>query len=135
MATFHAEKLTRKKNGPFQSTAVKSRMENFLDSRELESSDSLADAIRVTFQSECKSETVLSGRRVVEFRLLSKELADSCNNCRSPPQLSNSWKETVSGFGSFLDITLWESFHWQKRAPGDLLVRSEKSLFSPKRGW
>ena len=27
---------------------------------------------------------------------------------------------------AFLYITLSESFHWQKRATGDLLVRSEK---------
>ena len=89
----------------------------------------------MSFQSECESETVLSGRRVVELGLLSKELADGCNYCRSPLQLSNCWKETLSGLGSFLYITIWESFHQQKRATGDLLVRSEKLLFSPKRGW
>ena len=33
MATFHAGKLARKKNGRFQSTAVKSKTRNFLDSR------------------------------------------------------------------------------------------------------
>ena len=71
MATFRAGKLARKKNGRFLSTAVKSRTENF-DSRKRKSSDSLADAIKVSFQSECESETVLSGRRVVEFSLLSK---------------------------------------------------------------
>ena len=32
----------------------------------------------------------------------------------------------VSGLGSFLYITLWESFYRRKRALGDLLVRSEK---------
>jgi len=36
-------KLARKKNGHFQSTAVKSRTENLLDSRKRKSSDSLAD--------------------------------------------------------------------------------------------
>ena len=122
MATFRAGKLTRKKNGRFQSTAVKSRTEN---SRKRKSSDSLADAIKVSFQSACKSETVLSGRRVVEFSLLSKGLADGCNYFRSPLQFSNCWKETVSGFGSFL-CHLRKSFHWRKSAAGDLLVRSEK---------
>ena len=73
MATFRARKLARKKNGRFQSTAVKSRTENLLDSRKRKSSDSLADAIKVSFQSECESETVLSGRRVVELGLLSKK--------------------------------------------------------------
>ena len=29
-------------------------------------------------------------------------------------------------------IILWESFHRRKRAPGDLLMRSEKRLFSLK---
>ena len=125
-ATFRAGKLARKKNGRFQSTAVKSRTENFLDSRKRKSSDSLADAIKVSFQSECESETVLSGRRDVELSLLSKELADGCNYFRSPLQLSNCLKETVSGLGSFLYITLWESFHRRERVPGDLLVRSEK---------
>ena len=137
MTTFRAGKLARKKNGHFQSTAVKSRTENVLDSRKRKSSDSLADAIKVSFQSKCESESesVPSGRRVVELGLLSKELADGCNYCRSPLQLSNWWKETLSGLGSFLYITLLESFHQQKRASGDLLVRSENWLFSPKRGW
>ena len=36
----------------------------------------------MSFQFECESETVLSGRRVVELGLLSKELADDCNYCR-----------------------------------------------------
>ena len=124
MPTFRAGKLARKKNGRFQSTAVKSRTENFLDSRKRKSSDSLADAIKVSFQSECESETVLSGRRVVELGLLSRELADGCNYCRSPLQLLNCWKETVSGLGSFLSTTLWESFHCQKHASSDLIVRS-----------
>ena len=43
MATFHAEKLARKKNRRLQSIAVKSRIENFLDSRKKKSSDNLAD--------------------------------------------------------------------------------------------
>ena len=94
MATFRVGKLARKKNSHFQSTAVKSRTENVLDSRKRKSSDSLADAIKVSFQSECESETVLSRRRVVELGLLSKEFADGCNYCRSPLQLSNFWKET-----------------------------------------
>ena len=127
MATFRAGKLARKKNGHFQSTAVKSRTENVLYSRTRKSTDSLADAtIKVSFQSECESETVLWGRRVVELGLLSKGLADGCNYCRSPLQLSNCWKETLSGLGSFLCITIWESFHRQKCATGDLLMRSEK---------
>ena len=126
MATIREGKLARKKNGRFRSTAVKSRTENVLDSRKRKSSDSLADAMKVSFQSECESETVLSGRSVVELGLLSKELADDCNYCRSPLQLSNFWKETVSGLGSFPYITLWESFPRRKRAPGDLIFRSEK---------
>ena len=126
MASFRAGKLARKMNGRFQSTAVKSRTENVLDSRKRKSSDSRADAIKVSFQSECESETVLSGRRVVEFGLLSKEIADGCNDGRSPLQLSNCWKEAVSGLGSFLYVILWESFNRRKRAPGDLLMRSEK---------
>ena len=77
----------------------------------------------------------LSGRRVVELGLLSKELADGCNYCRTPLQLSNCWKETLSGLGSFLYITLWQSFHKQTSAAADLLVRSENWLFSPKQGW
>ena len=86
----------------------------------------IADAIKVSFQFECESETVLSGRRVVELDLLSKELADEYNCCRRPLQLSNCWRETVSGLGSFPYISLWESLHRQKRTPGDLLMRSEK---------
>ena len=138
MTTFRVGNLARKMNGRFQSTAVKSRTENFLDSRKRKSSDSHADAIKVSFQSECDSDTVLSGRRVVELGLLSKELADGCNYCRSPLQLSNCWKETVSVLGSFLCVISWESFHRRKCVPGDLLMRSEKwlfSTFSPKRGW
>ena len=108
METFLAGKLARKKNGRFQSKALKRRTENLLDSRKRKSSDSLADVIKVSFQSECESATVLSGRRVVELGLLSKELADGCNYCRSPLQLSNCWKETVSGLGSFLYITCRE---------------------------
>ena len=49
MATFRAGKLARKKNSRFQSTAVKSRTDNFLDSRKRKPSDSLADAIKVSF--------------------------------------------------------------------------------------
>ena len=97
MATFRAGKLSRKKNGRFLSTAVKSRAENLLDSRKRKSSDILSDAIKVSFQSECESETALSGRRVVELGLLSKELDDGCNYCRRPLQLSNCWREIVSG--------------------------------------
>ena len=64
--TFRAGKLARKKNGRFQTTEVKRKKENFLDSRKKKkSSDSLADA-KVSFQSESESETALSGRRVVE---------------------------------------------------------------------
>ena len=100
-------KLPRKRNGGFQSTAVKSRTENFLDSRKRKLSDSLSDDVKVLFKSECESETVLSGRRFVEFGLLSKELDDGCNYCRGHLQLSNCWKETVSGLGSFPYITLW----------------------------
>ena len=135
MATFRPGKLARRNNGHFQSTAVKNRTENVLDSRKRKPSDSLAYAIKVSFQSECESETVLSGRRVVELGLLSKKLADGCNYCRTPLQLSNCWKETLSGLGSFLYITSWQSFLRQKRASGDLLVRSENCEFSPKRGW
>ena len=126
MATFRAGKLARKKNGRFQSTAVKSRTENLLDSRKRKSSDSLADAIKVSFQFECESETVLTGKRVVELGFLSKELSDDCNYCRRPLPLSNCWRETVSGLGHFPYISLWESLHRRKRAPGDLLMRSEK---------
>ena len=68
---------------------MKSRTENLVDARKRKWSDSLADAIKVSFQFECESETVLSGRRVVEFGLLSKELPDDCNYCRRPLQLSN----------------------------------------------
>lgn len=89
MTTFHAGKLATKMNGRFQSTAVKSRTENFLDSRKRKSSDSRADAIKVLFQSECESNTVLSGRHVVELGLFSKEIADGCNYCRSALQLSS----------------------------------------------
>ena len=78
MTTFRAGKM----NGRFQSTAVKSRTENFLDSRKRKSSGSRADAIKVIFQSKCESDTVLSGRRVVELGLFSKELADGCNYCK-----------------------------------------------------
>ena len=122
MATFRAGKRARNKNGRFLSTAVKSRTRKLLDSRKRKSTDSLADA----FQFEGESETVLSGRRVVELGLLSKELADDCNYCRRPLRLSNCWRETVSGLGTFSYITLWESLHWRKHAPGDLLMRSEK---------
>ena len=52
-------------NGRFQSRAGKSRTENLLDSRKGNPSDSRADAIKVSFQSECESDTVLSGRRVI----------------------------------------------------------------------
>ena len=83
MVTFRAGKLARKKNGHFQSTAVKSRTENVLCSQKRKSTDSLADAIKVSFQSQCESKTMLSGRRVVELGLLSKELADGCNYCKS----------------------------------------------------
>ena len=44
----------------------------------------------------------------------------------------------VTGLGSFLYIISWVSFHWRKRTPGELLMRSEKwlfSTFSPKQGW
>ncbi|XP_044166167.1 uncharacterized protein LOC122950140 [Acropora millepora] len=108
MATFRAGKLARKKNGRFQSTTGKSRTEKFLDSRKRKSSDGPADSIKVSFQSECETEAVLAGRRVVELGLLSKELADGCKYCGSPLQLSNCWKETVSGLGSFLYITCRE---------------------------
>ena len=64
MATFRARKLARKKNGHFQSTAIRSTTEIFLDSRKRKSSDSLVDAIKVSFQSECESETTLLGRCV-----------------------------------------------------------------------
>ncbi|XP_044167665.1 uncharacterized protein LOC114976984 [Acropora millepora] len=108
MATFREGKLARKRNGRFQSKAGKSRTEKFLDSRKRKSSDGLANTIKLSLQSECESETVLSGRRVVELGLLSKELADGCKYCKSPLQLSNCWKETVSGLGSFLYITCRE---------------------------
>ena len=36
-------------------------MENFLDSRKRKLSDSLSDDVKVSFKSECESETVLSG--------------------------------------------------------------------------
>ena len=101
MATFRGRKLARKKNGQFRSTAIKSRTENLLDSRKRKSSDILADAIKVSFQSECKSETVLSGRRVVELGLLSKELDDGCDYCRRPLQLSNCWRKIVSGLSLY----------------------------------
>ena len=61
MTTFRAGKLARNMNGRFQSTAVKNRTENFLDSRKGKSINSRADAIKVSFQSECESDTVLSG--------------------------------------------------------------------------
>ena len=41
-----------------------------------ESAESVAE---VSFQSESESETALSGSRVADLRLLSKELADDCN--------------------------------------------------------
>ena len=73
MATFRAGKLSRKNNGHFRGTEVKSRTENFLDSRERESSDSLTDA-KVSFHVSAKSR----GRHI-GLGLLSKELADDCN--------------------------------------------------------
>ena len=113
MATFRAGKLARKKNGHFQSTAVKSRTENVLYSPKRKSSDSLADAIKVSFQSQCESETVLSGRRVVELGLLSKELADDCNYCRSPLQLS----KTV-GRKLYLDLAAFSILPYGKALTG-----------------
>lgn len=94
LATFQNDNLScgkacYKDEWPFQSTAVKSRTENFLDSRKRKLSDSRADAIKVLFQSECESDTVLLGRCVVELGLFSKEIADGCNYCRSPLQLSS----------------------------------------------
>ena len=69
-----AGKLARKKNGRFQSTAVKSKTRNFFRLlQNKKSTDSLDDA-KVSFQSESESETALSGRRVVrgvELGLLS----------------------------------------------------------------
>ena len=106
MTTFRTGKLARKMNGRFQSTAVKRRTENFLDSRKRKLSDSRADAIKVSFQSESESDTVLLGRHVVELGLLSKELADGCNYCRSPLQLSNCWKETVGSLSKALRLVL-----------------------------
>ena len=38
--------------------------------------------LKCHFMSECESETVLSGRRVVELGLLSKELVDGCKYCK-----------------------------------------------------
>ena len=64
MVAFREGKLVRKENGHLQSRVVKSRTENLLDSREKQSSDSLADA-KVSFQSESESESALSGRPVV----------------------------------------------------------------------
>ena len=113
MATFRAGKLARKKNGHFQSTAVKNRTENVLYSPKRKSSDSLADAIKVSFQSQCESETVLSGRRVVELGLLSKELADDCNYCRSPLQLS----KTV-GRKLYLDLAAFSILPYGKALTG-----------------
>ena len=74
MATFRAGKLGRKKNGRFQSIAVKSKTGNFFRLlQNKKSSDNLDDA-KVSFQSESEGETALSGRRVVrgvELGLLS----------------------------------------------------------------
>ena len=39
--------------------------------------------LKCAFHSECESDTELSGRRVVELGLLSKELADGCNYCNA----------------------------------------------------
>ena len=105
MAAFRAGNLARKKNGRFQKTSVKNRIGDFVDCRKRKSSDSLADA-KVSFLSE--SEFQLSGRRVVELGLLSKELEDGCKSCGSSLHLSNCLKETVSGLGSFLYITCRE---------------------------
>ena len=60
MATIRVGKLTRNKNGRFQSTAVKSTTKNLLDSGKRKSSDSLADTIKVSFQSECGSAELLN---------------------------------------------------------------------------
>ena len=92
----------------FRAPQERAERRKFLDSRKRKSSDGHADSIKVSFQSECETETVLAGRHVVELGLLSKELADGCKYCRSPLQLSNCWKETVSGLGSFLYITCRE---------------------------
>ena len=80
MATFCARKLARKKNGRFQITAVKGRKENFLDSRKR---SRVMQMLKCAFHSECESDTELSGRRVVELGLLSKELADGCHYCNA----------------------------------------------------
>ena len=49
-----------------------------------------------------KKKTVLTGRRVVELGLLSKELAGSFNYCTSRPQLSNYWKEALTSYRMIL---------------------------------
>ena len=115
MATFRAGKLARKKNGRFQSTAVKSSTENFSGFRKIKSSGSLADAIKYNFSLNAKAKPFYRGGVL---------LSSVC--FPSPLQLSNRWKKTVSGLGSFLYTTLWESFYRRKRGLGDLLVRSEK---------
>ena len=67
MVTFRAGKLARKENGRFQSTAIKSKTRNFLDSRKTKSRViALMMLIKRTFQSDSESETALLGRRVVE---------------------------------------------------------------------
>ena len=125
MATFRAGKLARKKNGRFLSTAVKSRTENLLDSRKRKSSDSLADAIKVSFQSERSAKakpcyrggvllsSVCFPNSLMMVAIIVKDLYSS---------------QTV-GEKLYLDfpyISLWESFHRRKRAPGDLLMRRKK---------
>ena len=88
MATFRAGKLDRKKNGRFQSTGVKSRTENFLDSRKIKSSDSLADAIKCHFSLSSKARPCYRGdvllssvcfpRSLLMVKIINVEVLYSC---------------------------------------------------------
>ena len=65
----------------------------------------------MSFRSECKSKTILSGRRVVELGLLFKELADGCNNCRSPCQ--------TAGRKLYLDLAAFPILPYGKAFTGE----------------
>ena len=83
--------------------------------------------LKCAFHSECESDTMLSGRRVVRLGLLSKELADRCSYCNA----------------SFIDIDLENhtclklksARIYGKPFTGDMPERRKKWLFSPKQGW
>ena len=124
MATFCAEKLARKKNSRFQSTALKSRTESFLDSKRK------SRVIALLMLQKCHLSLSAKAKQCYQGGMLLRSVCFPKSLLMVLTILEVLYSCQTVGRKLYLDLVAFSITPYRKaftkRVPGDLLVRSDK---------